>query len=43
MTFEYKTGDRAEYAVTEDAYAYFAEGDEGTIVVQGTKFISFTL
>lgn len=43
MTFEYKTGDRAEYAVTSDTYSYYADGDEGTLTVQGTKFISFVI
>ena len=43
MTFEYDTGDRAEYAVSEDAYSYFDVGDEGTITVRGTEFISFVI
>ena len=43
ITFEYKTGDRAEYRVSSDAYMYFAEGDEGTITVRGTEFISFVI
>ena len=41
ITFEYKTGDRAEYRVSSDAYMYFA--DEGTITVRGTEFISFVI
>lgn len=43
ITFEYQTGDRAEYRVSSDAYLYFAEGDEGTITVRGTEFISFII
>lgn len=43
MTFEFKTGDRAEYRVSDDAYLYFAEGDEGTVTVRGTEFISFVI
>ena len=43
MTFEFKTGDRAEYRVSSDAYLYFAEGDEGTLTVKGTEFISFVI
>ena len=43
MTFEYDTGDRAEYAVSEDVYSYFDAGDEGTITVRGTEFISFVI
>ena len=43
MTFEYDTGDRAEYQVSEDAYSYFDAGDEGTITVRGTEFISFVI
>ncbi len=43
ITFEYKTGDRAEYRVSSDAYLYFAEGDEGTITVRGAEFISFVV
>ena len=43
ITFEFKTGDRAEYRVPSDAYLYFAEGDEGTITVRGTEFISFVI
>lgn len=43
MTFEFKTGDRAEYRVSGDAYLYFTEGDEGTVTVRGTEFISFVI
>ena len=43
ITLEFKTGDRAEYRVPSDAYLYFAEGDEGTITVRGTEFISFVI
>lgn len=43
ITFEFKTGDRAEYRVSGDTYLYFAEGDEGTITVRGTEFISFVI
>ena len=43
MTFEFKTGDRSEYRVSDDAYLYFAEGDEGTVTVRGTEFISFVI
>ena len=43
MTFEFKTGDRAEYRVSSDAYLYFAEGDEGTLTMKGTEFISFVI
>lgn len=43
ITFEMSTGDRAEYRVTEDTYGYFVEGDEGTLTVRGTEFISFRI
>lgn len=43
ITFEFSTGDRAEYRVTEDTYGYFVEGDEGTLTIRGTEFISFRI
>jgi hypothetical protein len=40
-TFEFKTGDRKEFRVPYKEYGMLAEGDEGVLTFQGTRYISF--
>jgi hypothetical protein len=40
-TFEFATGDRVELPVPAPEYGMLAEGDEGILTSQGTRFISF--
>lgn len=39
--FEYLSGDRVELVLPESEFGLLAEGDEGTLTVQGTRYISF--
>lgn len=41
VTFEYASGERVELAVSGPEYGMLAEGDEGTLTTQGTRYISF--
>ncbi|MDR3310441.1 MAG: DUF2500 domain-containing protein [Oscillospiraceae bacterium] len=41
VTFEFDTGDRAEFAVSGREFGMLAEGDEGTLTFQGTRYIGF--
>jgi hypothetical protein len=41
VTFEFDTGDRAEFTVSGREYGVLAEGDEGTLTFQGTRYIGF--
>lgn len=40
VTFEWE-GKRQEFRVRSDEYALLAEGDQGTLVFQGTRFLGF--
>ena len=41
VTFEVKSGDRMELAVTGKEYGQMAEGDVGELSFQGTRFLGF--
>lgn len=41
VTFEMDTGDRLELRIPDNQYGYLVEGDQGTLVFQGRKFIQF--
>ena len=40
-TFEIRGGDRAEFALSGPEYGLLAEGDEGTLTYQGTRYHGF--
>ncbi|WP_097157959.1 DUF2500 domain-containing protein [Bacillus oleivorans] len=42
VTFEVDSGDRMEFQVNGSEYGYLAEGDQGTLEFQGTRYLSFT-
>ena len=41
ITFEYLSGDRKEFYVPYREYGLIAEGDDGVLTFQGTRFIGF--
>ena len=41
VTFEVPSGDRMELEMEGEQYGLIAEGDEGQLTFQGTRFISF--
>lgn len=41
LTFEVESGDRIEFKVTGEEYGQCAEGDEGRLTFQGTRYIGF--
>ncbi|MGD9568760.1 MAG: DUF2500 domain-containing protein [Sedimentibacter sp.] len=41
-TFEMTNGERMEFQIPSQEFGLLAEGDEGTLQFQGTRFISFT-
>ena len=41
VTFEVKSGDRMELAVTGKEYGQMVEGDVGELSFQGTRFLGF--
>ncbi|MGG1879632.1 DUF2500 domain-containing protein [Paenibacillus cisolokensis] len=41
VTFEVKSGDRMEFVVSGEEYGMCAEGDQGMLRFQGTRFYSF--
>ena len=41
VTFEVQSGDRMELRVPRTEYGLLAEGDEGTLHFQGTRFLGF--
>jgi hypothetical protein len=41
VTFELRDGVRREVRVSGEAYGQMAEGDEGTLTIQGTRFHNF--
>ena len=40
-TFQVESGDRMEFAVSGPEYGMLAEGDQGTLTFQGTRYLSF--
>lgn len=40
-TFQVESGDRMELAVSGPEYGMLAEGDQGNLTFQGTRFLSF--
>ena len=42
VTFQFSTGDSSEFWVTRQEYNEMAEGDEGDLEFQGTRYLSFT-
>lgn len=40
-TFQVDSGDRMELCVSSAEYGMLAEGDEGTLAFQGTRFLGF--
>jgi hypothetical protein len=40
-TFELETGERREFSMYGKAYGLLAEGDEGTLTYQGTRYHGF--
>ena len=41
VTFEREDGSRREFRVRPDDYGYFAEGDVGLLMNQGTRYLGF--
>ncbi|MGD8189929.1 DUF2500 domain-containing protein [Brevibacillus ginsengisoli] len=41
LTFEYDTGERAEFHVSGDEFGLLIEGDTGTLTYQGTRYKGF--
>ncbi|MFB7642128.1 DUF2500 domain-containing protein [Peribacillus butanolivorans] len=41
-TFEFESGDRAEFRISGKEFGMLAEGDIGTLTFQGTRYIDFT-
>ncbi|MBO2942965.1 DUF2500 domain-containing protein [Paenibacillus sp. F411] len=41
ITFEVESGDRMEFAVSGDEFGMCAEGDEGRLSFQGTRYLKF--
>ena len=42
VTFEVPSGDRMEFHLPDSEYGLLAEGDEGALTFQGTRYLSFT-
>lgn len=40
-TFQFESGDRLELHVPSSEYGFLAEGDEGNLTFQGTRYLSF--
>lgn len=43
VTFEVESGDRMEFKVGSNDYGMIAEGDEGTLKFQGSRFLGFNI
>ena len=41
VTFEMKSGERVEFGLDGRDYGLLAEGDEGTLDYQGTRYLGF--
>ena len=42
ITFEFESGDRSEFRISDKEYGMLAEGDIGTLTFQGTRYLDFT-
>ena len=42
VTFQVESGDRMEMTVTGSEYGMLAEGDTGSLIFQGTRYLGFT-
>ena len=40
-TFQFESGDRMEFLISGREYGLLAEGDEGKLTFQGTRYLSF--
>ena len=40
-TFEFETGERREFSISGNEYGMLAEGDEGNLTYQGTRYHGF--
>lgn len=40
-TFEVESGDRIEFALSRENYGMLAEGDQGKLTFQGSRYINF--
>lgn len=40
-TFQVESGDRMEFSVSGPEYGLLAEGDQGSLTFQGTRYLSF--
>lgn len=40
-TFQVESGDRMEFSVSGPEYGMLAEGDQGSLTFQGTRYLSF--
>ena len=43
ITFEFETKDRMEFAVRGEEYGLLAEGDQGKLTFQGTRYLGFQI
>ena len=43
VTFQVESGDRIELSVSGSEYGKFAEGDEGKLTFQGTRYLQFNM
>ncbi|MED4156769.1 DUF2500 domain-containing protein, partial [Priestia aryabhattai] len=41
VTFQFESTDRSEFTVSGSQYGKLAEGDEGMLTFQGTRFLDF--
>ncbi len=41
VTFQFESGDRMEFPVNGTEYGMLAEGDEGALTFQGTRYLGF--
>ncbi|MCC3358471.1 DUF2500 domain-containing protein [Bacillus sp. REN16] len=41
VTFEFESGDRSEFALSGNDYGQLAEGDQGKLTFQGTRYLGF--
>lgn len=41
VTFEFPSGDRMEFCVSDYEFGMMVEGDRGTLTFKGTRYISF--
>ena len=41
VTFQVESGDRMELSIDGSEYGLLAEGDEGVLTLQGTRYLGF--